>query len=44
LVLAMITTWRWDGGDQCPNGRHVGTEWLNQLRAEIDRTGLELHD
>jgi thiamine kinase-like enzyme len=22
LVLAMITTWRWDRGDQLPNGRH----------------------
>lgn len=21
LVLAMITTWRWDRGDQLPNGR-----------------------
>ena len=32
LVLAMITTWRWDRGDQLPNGRQLGTEWLNQLR------------
>jgi aminoglycoside phosphotransferase (APT) family kinase protein len=33
LVLAMITTWRWDRGDQFPNGRQLGTEWLSQLRA-----------
>ena len=37
LVLAMITTWRWDRGDQFPNGRRLGTEWLNQLRAALDR-------
>ncbi|WP_202971039.1 phosphotransferase family protein [Saccharothrix sp. ALI-22-I] len=30
LVLAMITTWRWDRGDQFPNGRRLGTEWLSQ--------------
>lgn len=40
LVLAMITTWRWDRGDQLPNGRKLGTEWLSQLRARLDRGGL----
>ena len=35
LVLAMITTWRWDRGDQLPNGRQLGTEWLNQIRAYV---------
>ncbi len=44
LVLAMITTWRWDRGDQFPNGRQLGTEWLSQLRAALDRTGLDTHD
>ena len=39
LVLAMITTWRWDRGDQLPNGRRLGTEWLSQLRAALDRNG-----
>jgi hypothetical protein len=34
LVLAMITTWRWDQGDQLPNGHQLGTEWLRQIRAE----------
>jgi len=32
LVLAMITTWRWDAGDQFPNGRQLGREWLDQIR------------
>jgi Phosphotransferase enzyme family len=41
LVLAMITTWRWDRGDQLPNGRQLGTEWLNQIRAALDRKGLD---
>ena len=35
LVLAMITTWRWDRGDQLPNGRQLGTEWLSQIRAVV---------
>ena len=39
LVLAMITTWRWDRGDQFPNGRQLGTEQLSQLRAARDRDG-----
>ena len=43
LVLAMITTWRWDRGDQFPNGRQLGIEWLSQLRAALGRTGLDTH-
>ena len=43
LVLAMITTWRWDRGDQLPNGRQLGTEWLSQIRAALDRKGLDTH-
>jgi hypothetical protein len=43
LVLAMITTWRWDAGDQLPNGRQLGTEWLSQIRAALDRNGLDPH-
>lgn len=35
LVLAAITTWRWDRRDQLPNGRQPGTEWLSQIRAEV---------
>ena len=36
LVLAMITSWRWDRGDQLPNGRQLGTEWLQQIRAALE--------
>jgi aminoglycoside phosphotransferase (APT) family kinase protein len=43
LVLAMIATWRWDRGDQLPHGRQLGTEWLSQLRAALDRNGLDTH-
>jgi thiamine kinase-like enzyme len=41
LVLAMITAWRWDRGDQLPHGRQLGTEWLSQIRAALDRDGLD---
>ncbi|WP_433324290.1 phosphotransferase [Spirillospora sp. CA-294931] len=43
LKLAMITTWRWDRDDQFPNGRRLGTEWLSQIRAALDRNGLDTH-
>lgn len=33
LVLAMITAWRWDRDDRFPNGRLLGGQWLDQLRA-----------
>ncbi|GAA3243353.1 phosphotransferase family protein [Dactylosporangium siamense] len=39
LVLAVITTWRWDRADQFPDGRRLGVEWLSQLRkttADLD--------
>ncbi len=39
LVLAMITTWRWDASDQHPNGRQLGVEWLGQLRATLEEQG-----
>jgi hypothetical protein len=41
LVLAMITTWRWDRGDQFPNGRRLGIEWLSEIRVALDRDGLD---
>jgi thiamine kinase-like enzyme len=41
LMLAMIATWRWDRDDQFPNGRQLGTEWLSQMRAALDRYGLD---
>ena len=33
LVLAMVAAWRWDKGDQLPNGMPFGRELLNVLRA-----------
>jgi hypothetical protein len=42
LMLAMITTWRWDVGDQFPDGRRLGREWLGQLRAALDRGGPDM--
>jgi thiamine kinase-like enzyme len=41
LVLAMIATWRWDRGDQLPNGRQLGTQWLSQIRAALTSGGLD---
>jgi hypothetical protein len=41
LVLAMIATWRWDRGDQLPNGRKLGAQWLTEIRAALDRNGLD---
>lgn len=41
LVLALITTWRWQRGDQLPNGRRLGLEWLGRIRAALDRGGLD---
>ena len=43
LMLAMITTWRWERGDHFPNGRNLGSEWLSQLRAALDCKGLNTH-
>jgi aminoglycoside phosphotransferase (APT) family kinase protein len=35
LVLAMITTWRWDRNDRFPDGQRLGREWLGQLRTSL---------
>jgi aminoglycoside phosphotransferase (APT) family kinase protein len=37
LMLALITTWRWDREDQFPDGHRLGLEWLAQLRAATAR-------
>src|SRR5829696_4733022 len=42
LALAMITTWRWDRGDQVPNGRRLGTDWLDQIRTALERRELNI--
>ncbi|SES48518.1 Phosphotransferase enzyme family protein [Streptomyces sp. yr375] len=39
LVLAMITAWRWDRHDQLPDGRRLGTEWLDRIRTALDPNG-----
>lgn len=35
LVLAMITTWRFDRTDELPHGRELATLWLDQIRAML---------
>jgi hypothetical protein len=35
LMLAMISTWRWDRDDQLPDGRRLGIEWLGQIRTAL---------
>ncbi|MHC5261882.1 phosphotransferase enzyme family protein [Streptomyces sp. UC4497] len=35
LVLAVVTTWRWDRYDQYPGGRDMGLEWLGRIRATL---------
>ncbi|MEU6374941.1 aminoglycoside phosphotransferase family protein [Streptomyces sp. NPDC046909] len=42
LMLAMITTWRWDRDDHLPNGRRLAAEWLAQLRETVDRNSSDL--
>lgn len=41
LMLAMVASWRWDRDDRFPNGRRMGIELLSQLRAALDRYGLD---
>jgi aminoglycoside phosphotransferase (APT) family kinase protein len=41
LILAMITTWRWEREDQLPNGRHLATEWLTEMRTALADYGLD---
>ena len=38
LMLAMISTWRWDHNDQFPDGHRLGREWLAQIRAARSET------
>lgn len=40
VVLAMVTSWRWDREDQLPGGIRLRAEWLSQLRAELTSFGL----
>ncbi len=36
LMLAMVTAWRFDPGDQLPDGRRLAAEWLAQIRVALD--------
>lgn len=40
LTLAVNTAWRFDPGDQLPNGRQLAGEWLNELRRSSEADGL----
>ena len=37
LMLAMVTTWRWDRDDRLPDGRRLANEWLERIRAALGR-------
>ncbi|HSR85702.1 MAG TPA: phosphotransferase, partial [Streptosporangiaceae bacterium] len=37
LVLAMVAAWRWDPGDQFPNGQQAALTLLNRLRAAVEQ-------
>jgi aminoglycoside phosphotransferase (APT) family kinase protein len=39
LMLAMITTWRWDRDDQFPDGRRLGIEGLSEIRKATAQSG-----
>jgi hypothetical protein len=41
LTLSMVIAWRWDPNDQLPHGRQRVTEWLSEMRAALDRYGLD---
>jgi Phosphotransferase enzyme family len=35
LMLALIAAWRWDRDDQFPNGRRMGSDLLDRIRAAM---------
>jgi len=35
LMLAMVTAWRCEPGDDLPNGRAMAMDWIRQLRAAV---------
>lgn len=41
LMLAVVATWRWDRDDQHPNGRQAADEFLSEMRAALERYGLD---
>lgn len=36
LMLALITTWRWQVGDELPDGPRLGRAWLRELRSRFE--------
>ena len=42
LMLAMITTWRWDRDDELPNGRRLALDWFGEMRSALERYGLDV--
>jgi Ser/Thr protein kinase RdoA (MazF antagonist) len=36
LMLAMVTAWRCEPGDDLPNGRAMAIDWIRQLRAALE--------
>src|SRR6266536_3304017 len=36
LMLAMVTAWRCEPGDDLPNGRAMAIDWIRQLRTALD--------
>jgi hypothetical protein len=42
LVLAMVAAWRWDLGDQLPNGQRAGRELLSALREDPPWPSLDV--
>ncbi|WNV86978.1 aminoglycoside phosphotransferase family protein [Umezawaea sp. Da 62-37] len=42
LMLAIVTTWRWDRDDQLPDGLRLGAEWLQRIREDVDRYSLDI--
>jgi hypothetical protein len=41
LMLAMVAAWRWDRDDQFPNRGRAAAELLSELRAGLERYGLD---
>jgi hypothetical protein len=42
LVLAMVAAWRWDPGDQFPNGHGAAHEFLSALREDPPWPALDV--
>jgi Ser/Thr protein kinase RdoA (MazF antagonist) len=36
LMLAMITTWRWNRDDQLPDGRRLAARWITRMRRLLE--------